>query len=370
LKLVFINPLPTSKIFGQKVDAWWYQKHGFEVEFWDISPIFWSREKRAQYYGGAEDYRYVGPGHKVFSTRKETLKAIGGLGNRAVIWHLGWNLNRISRKDDWLLDAIKETGIPLFITQFETDPARFGPAQIATWARARMVRMGFAGREPKGFIGCGTVARRRAAQILPDTDFISIPSPKILWKKSSPPLEPPYAVFVDENVEYAPDAKMLGYTVSSDVDGYYRRMNAAFRAVEDALGCPVVIAASGKYRYPEDRFMGRRLLYGRTLPLIQHARLVIGHCSAALDQAVVDRKPLLRLDDPSFGREKRANIRYSVQLLGVEAVRADDLNGIRRAVAAAACDERHCAEVEAKYFREPGVHGDYREIIKQAFLSV
>lgn len=370
MKLIIINSLPTSKIFGEKVDAWWYQEHSFDVAFWDITPLFWSQEKLNAYYGGADDYRYVGPGHKVFSTAESLLESIHKLAGSVAVWHLGWNLNRVNRADQWLLDAIVDAGLPLFIKQFETNPVFGGIDRLKQLLREMIAHIGFRGCPPTGFIGCGSVAREQARRILPDTSFVSIPSPKILWERSEPVIDIPYAVFVDENVEYAPDAKMLGFSVLDDIDGYYRRMNVVFRLVEEELGCPVVVAASGKYRYIEDRFQGRALIYGQTLPLIQHAKIVIGHCSGALDQAIVDRKPLLRLDDPSFEEVQRKNIRYSIKFSGGNSVWSNELESIRRAVSEAACDERLATEIEAKYFKETGVDGDYRDIIKQAFLSV
>lgn len=370
MRLVIINSSPTSKIFGEKVDAWWYQRHGFEAEFWDISPIFWSQERLKQYYGGSEDFRYIGPNHRIFTSQKDVIKAISTLPQKTIIWHLGWNLNRMNRNDNWLLSRIVEGGFPFFIKQFETDPAWKGIKGLGQRFRSIIARLGFQRGYPTGFIGCGTVARERARHIFPSTSFVSIPTPKVLWEKVESPIESPYVVFVDENVEHAPDAVFLGYRISRDIRGYYRRINRVFSLVEDRFGCPVIIAASGKYRYKENPFEGREIIYGRTLPLIQHARLVIGHCSGALDQAIVDRKPLLQLIDPSFTKVKRKNIHYSARFTGKRPASMESVKEIHRAIEQAACDDHWAADIEAKYFREPGVYGDYREIIRQAFLSV
>jgi len=370
VKLIMINSLPTAKIFGEKVDAWWYQKNGFDVKFWDISPLFWNQKELESYYGGAADYRYIGPNHRVFSSSLEVVNALGLAGRDTVVWHLAWNLNKIAHAEEWLLNAIVDSKIPFFIKQFETDPVWEGLTGWKQSYRLKRARRCFADREPAGFIGSGRVLRERVHKAFGNMEFISIPSPKVIWGELKSPATAPYAVFVDENIEYAPDAKMLGFSVSNDLHGYFSRMNDLFSLVEDTLGCPVVIAASGKYHYTEDRFDGRELLYSKTFALIQHSALVIGHCSGALDQAIVNNKPILQVSDQSFGKEIRENIDLSTKFTGITSIQNDDLKTIRTYIKHPKFDEEKATEVEAMYFREPGVQGDYREIIKDAFLSV
>ena len=98
IKLIFSNSNPTSKIFGEMVDAWWYSHKGFEVEFWDLSPLFYSKENLDKYYGGAIDFRYLGPNHRVFHTKSEAVEALS-----QNIDALHWYLSRFlrSHNDDW-----------------------------------------------------------------------------------------------------------------------------------------------------------------------------------------------------------------------------------------------------------------------------
>ena len=58
MNLIFINSLPTSVIFGKKIDAWWFHKNGFNVEFWDTSPIYFDQDELERYYGGNKKYKY------------------------------------------------------------------------------------------------------------------------------------------------------------------------------------------------------------------------------------------------------------------------------------------------------------------------
>jgi len=165
---------------------------------------------------------------------------------------------------------------------------------------------------PYGVIGSGIIGRRQGEALFPNSRFLSIPSVKVRWEPDDKIVQCEYILFVDENVEYAPDAKLLGYQVSKDVDGYYARMNRLFSSLETWLGKPVVVAASGKYRYLLDRFQGRQLIYGKTLSLIQGASLVVGHMSLALEQCLVSETPFILVDDQSFTPEKRVGFSDSL----------------------------------------------------------
>ncbi len=369
---MIINPLPTSKIFGEKVDAWWYQEHGFDVEFWDLSPIYFTGEQLDDYYGGAEDYRYTGPHHQLFLSKKEVLGMFSVFEEDVVIWHLGWGLNRTSRDELWLFDAIVASGIPFFVKQFESDPKGSFVAMLKQWWRAKIARLSSRGGQPEGFIGSGSVACGRVHQVFPGAKFISIPSPMVCWsrRKRKPAILVPYIVFVDEGFDYIPDCNLDGTSLVSDLQGYYCRINAVFDGLEDLTNMPVIIAASGKVSYNVDRFAGRLLMYGETLGLIQNCELVIGHGSGALVQAIVSKKTILQLLDESFTKTMDDIVSYRCEFTGLFPIQSDDLDAIRAYVKNPVFDAEKAAEVESMYFREPDVHGDYREIIKQAFLSI
>ena len=107
-------------------------------------------------------------------------------------------------------------------------------------------------------------------------------------------------------------------------------------------------------------------MYGETLPLVQGAQLVIGHCFGALDQTTIDRKPLMQVDDPSFQKEKRLDMKNRQIFTGSTPVRSDELDNMRRMIKGELCNEATASQIEARYFREPDVSGDYLIKIKQA----
>lgn len=363
-----MNPLPTARLFGGKVDAWWYKNNGFDVEFWDLAPLFWPKENLDQYYGGCDNYRYIGPSHQVFTKAENVLSAMRGLTKNMVVWNLR---GFYGKKDVWIFDELQRKGIPYYLQRFDTSIELHNPYK---WLIEflRIGKQSFFNRrmKPKGVIGSGRRGRSYALRFFPNARFISIPSVKVLWQNSEPvpEVEVPYNLFVDENIDYAPDAKLLGYDVCLDPDSYYCRLNQLFDDIEDWSGRPVVIAASGKFQYQRDRFNGRRLIYGRTLPLIQNSSYVIGHMSLALDQCLVSKKPFLRIDAPEFTKKKREGFPYSLLSLICQPIL---MTKVTKAVylQSLSLNADMMKEIIFDYLREDGATEDYHLILAEEFLG-
>jgi hypothetical protein len=310
-RLVFLTSFPLSRIFGEKVGADRFRELGFETSLLDISPQYYSRERLEAYYTGDIDYRIADPKPTPVESKEELRSAIEDLKQGDVVWHLSRFFK--SNDDDYVFGILERKGLPYYFQHFDTVVP---PTRLAERLRmqARMYRQKLHNRKlrPYGVVGSGVLGRGQSEALFPNSRFLSIPSVKVRWEPSDKIVQSEYILFVDENVEYAPDAKLLGYEVSKDVDGYYERMNRLFSSLEAWLGKPVVVAASGKYRYLRDRFQGRQLVYGKTLSLIQGASLVIGHMSLALEQCLVSEKPFILVEDQSFTPEKRAGFSQSL----------------------------------------------------------
>lgn len=90
---------------------------------------------------------------------------------------------------------------------------------------------------------------------------------------------------------------------------------------------PTIIAASGKYYYEKNPYSGRKLVYHKTQNLIQHASLVLGHGSSALYQAIVDKKPIIHIDDESFTQAQRiGTIKFCSKITGQKIIFANDMS--------------------------------------------
>jgi hypothetical protein len=212
------------------------------------------------------------------------------------------------------------------------------------------------------------VGRLQSKILYPESQFVSIPSVKILWTSTEPVIQGEYILFVDENVEYAPDAKLLGYSVTNDINVYYERMNQSFSKLEMWLDKPVVMAASGKYKYLCDRFQGRQIIYGKTLHLIKFASFVVGHMSLALEQCLVSKVPFLIVDDKSFTDKKRMGFYES--LLNRMQEPTLNTNVTQKLLAKYAKPEIGKMSLMVKDFlKEDGVISSYHEVVANEFKN-
>lgn len=371
MKLIICNSLPTSRIFGEKVDAWWYASQGVDVEFWDLAPLFNPPDRIAGFYAGAADYRYIGPNHRVFNAMADLEESIQAQSSGNTVF---WYLSRFSRMhdDDQLIDLFNRHRSIYAFQHFDPHDAAAGG--LETLKRpVRELRQIWHARHcrPAAVVTSGSLGRRQTMLRYPRAKIVSIPSVKVLWQRRERPQPPPGVVFVDESFAFDPDAQLHGQVLCSDIPAYYRRMRDLFSTVEDELSMPVRIACSGKYHYPEPAafFGNREVIYGETLELLQDCALAIGHLSLALDQAIVSVKPVVLIDDPDFTPWRRQGFRDVIMRFRQQP-QSNASVGSAELRAAMQRDLSFYTEIEHRYFRERGVSGDYREICLSAFEAL
>lgn len=369
MKLIVCNALPTSRIFGEKVDAWWYSENGFDVEFWDLAPVFIASEKLAGFYSGSENYRYQGPRHTIFSDPAELAEAVRK--NATAIF---FYLSRFDRMldDDRLIDLFNRNGIKYVFQHFDPyDPTVSFSDYLKKPLRDLRARWYSRSCDPVAIVTSGTKGRRQAVARYSSAQVISIPSVKVLWDENVSRERNGYAVFVDESIVFDPDAQLHRNVLCVDVDSYYRRMRDLFRVVEESLNIPVKVGCSGKYHYPDPQayFGSREVLYGETLRLVQGCSLAIGHLSLALDQAIVSRKPVVLVDDVAFTPWRRKGFRDVIRRFRQAPMLNAEI-GREQLALAMSRDLTFYQDVEEQYFREPGVTGDYRQICATAFRKL
>lgn len=105
-------------------------------------------------------------------------------------------------------------------------------------------------------------------------------------------MEGSYCVFLDDNIVYDPDYKMLGLkTVNGK--SYYRELNSYFDHIEKSSNCKVVIAAHPKSNYENNEFNGRKVIKLKSNQLVQSADFVLAHYSTSVSYAVLHMKPVV-----------------------------------------------------------------------------
>lgn len=103
------------------------------------------------------------------------------------------------------------------------------------------------------------------------------------------------AVFIDEYLPYHRDLQAFGNRSPMEAATYYSLLRRLFDRVESELGLRVVIAACPRADYHDKPglFGDRKIGYFQTADLVASSRLVIAHCSTAINYAVLFRKPVL-----------------------------------------------------------------------------
>ena len=371
MKLVICNSFPTSRIFGEKVDAAWYAAQGVDTEYWDLAPLFLPQEKIEAYYAGAAGYRYIGPNHRIFSDWIELEQKLDTLVSGP---HLVWHLSRFDRMhdDDALLAMLNRHAATYVFQHFDAYDRTAGWLNTLKAPIREARQMWYARHcKPVAVVTSGVLGRRQARLRYPSADVISVPSVKVLWERQDVSVASSFAVFVDESLAYDPDAQLHGQVLCSDVPAYYRRMRELFSRVEDHLAVPVVVACSGKYQYHDtSQYFGERtVVYGQTLPLLQNCVLALGHLSLALDQAIVSRKAVVLVDDPDFTEWRRRGFRDVISRFRQRPMLNEQI-GVPEISGALQRDKTFYLEVENRYFRELGGGGDCKRICLAAFLAL
>jgi hypothetical protein len=397
MKLIFLNCVPLSIVFGQKVDAQYYIDKGFDVEYWDLSSLYYDKSKIDLYFSGSKDYKFSAPAHKYFHNKSDVIQLLKLLPRNSFVF----NLSRHSQAcldDFWILRLLKRLDIPYgvmqienqfnnpvphskreqFISKFSYIKERIYP--FKQFFRTLDVLNSLITLKIKTFIfnkydfyakpaiavGVGRKGRRSFQHlIVQGTSYVSIPSPSINWENAEPDEAEQICLFVDESIGYEPDVKLDDMATMGDLSSYYKELLRIFSLVEEVTGLKVVIGASGKVEYTENPF-GREIVYKKTLQLAARASLVIGHSSSALYHCLCSKLPVLLLNDPNFTNEKKSCIKNlsaasSLAIYETTSLQKNDIHYVLQSGVVEGFVE--------EYFREENIHRDYRDLISEALFQ-
>lgn len=365
MKLIIYSELPVSLHYGNKVDAWWYSRNGFDVEFWDLAPINISDDDLNLYYGGSNELRYIGPSHRTFSSMDDVISSLNECEKGTCFYNISGAISGYTFNGE-MCRTLKLAGMILFYGKFYSN---LSPVSLIKniIVYFRYLKRILDGKyiTPDVYFGVGRKSRVFINRFYPKVEFIPIPSPLIDWETLPRRISNDYIVFVDETIEYEPDAKLFNRVSCTDLKGYYKRMNSLFTILEETLSLPVVIAASGKYVYPENMYGNREIIYRETFSLIEHAKLLVGHTSAALEHNIKCKKPMLFVDDISFTKYKRKGFASLATLKGNNIYMSDKVN---KNDVLNVIERNKCCfdEMVSDYFKE-GHESDYKKIIAETF---
>ena len=349
-KIIFLSGTPISKIVGDKIDPYWYQDHGFDVEFWDLTRIYYKENNIAAYFGGNPKYKYLFPNEVVFTDKKEVNNKFKQIINtKTIIWYIDYQ----QQYDIWLLRLFKMYDI-LYIS---------GNKSITLQDKTTEIPEGKKSYNNQLFVKIYNKIKRNSSSVIyaaiknsllhiiysklklikkldymfssgtcgklvysnSAIKYVSIPSPDVSWDYETINNNEEYCVYIENSFHYFPDAHLNNIKNECCINTLTTELNSAFNIIENQLGVKIVIAATGKYKFEDNIFGGRKICYSNTNSLIQNAKLVIGHFSHGISQAIVSYKPILLLLSNSIDSKFNVTTNNVGDKLKIIPVLIDDL---------------------------------------------
>lgn len=152
-----------------------------------------------------------------------------------------------------------------------------------------------------------------------------------LWLKKQESLlitDEKFVVFLDEFFPLHPDLlHLLQVDLSVETSSYRNSLSSFFSKLEEEVGMKVVIAAHPKSNYTIDDFDGRKIVYGKTMELVQQSSLVLTHGSSSVNFAVLTNKPIVFLYNDLYKslRFLFLTVCYRAQILDAALINIDNV---------------------------------------------
>jgi len=133
------------------------------------------------------------------------------------------------------------------------------------------------------------------------TIYLDCPSAWIKFYKKNLKKEK-FITYVDENIYFSRDQYLFNrsYKKTSDPNLFIKNLNEFFLMIEQKYNSKIIIACSKKFKYKKNPFNGRNIIYGKTHDLISKSKIVIGHRSDVLYQALYSKTPVILVKHKTF----------------------------------------------------------------------
>jgi hypothetical protein len=397
-KIIFISGTPISNIQGDKLNIPWFAEHDVEIEYWNLTNIYYSNKSLEKYFGGHPEFRFKFPTEINFYNIIDVKLALHQLKPHALFCFYDF----IHQANYWLLREFKKNKIQYFIGPRRTshvhgnnnkslflkaltsifdgslfEKIKSKESNIDNYFITKIKQIVFLKtnfyQKPSFVMGSGSFGRNEWSKLCLPDDFISVRSFDICWDVLPKLNNEKYCVYIDESIIYSPDRGLYEpnkhNSASSDFKIFKKNMCRVFDIIEKSLGCKVLIAASGKYKYNDSNiYGGRKIIYDKTNQLIQHSELVLCHTSTGVYQAIIDKIKIVLLHDDTFTQYKKKHIDLMANLINIIPVNSGD---IQESDIVDACTA-NSKIIEAQYFREEfaldSYHNSVLEFLDRADL--
>ena len=371
-KLIIYSSVPVFDTWPKKFKLAQLKNYGFDVEIWSTEEIFFKLENIKAAASGSKSYLYRELDVIKIKNFDDLEKRVASLDLNAivVVLTLGINNNKKIKISD--LEIFNKHKIQYVLHHLI--PHHYIPN---LWSKLKLnlkllkIRFQNKKKKPSLIIGTGSEGRKQVSKIY-KKNFIykSLPSYNILWHREEPIINEKYIVYVDGAVNLSPDTALFGLTnPNPDIKGFYKRINNVFEKIENWTNFKVIIAASGKYDYEINPFKNRDIIYKKTANLIQHSKLVLGHNSSGVDQAIIDFKPLLLFKDKGFIESKNKIIHKIARVYGLNSIWTDQLTktNFKKNIQV---NQSNNKKIVKKYFKEDNITGTFVENFVSALHEI
>jgi hypothetical protein len=307
-KVIYIGYQPISKKFYSDFYIDKCIASGFEVEYWDISNLYFPDLK-------LENSFYFANSKYINSFRElKVLLSIAKLKSTIFIIHITFNFKV------WRLFSILSLyncTLVFFANGMHPSPDRSLSLKIKEiillFDYKRLIRGLEAkiGSLPKnlkifksydyifkaGTEGCKSIGVGYHIDINKGR-VIDINSPDydkfLATFEDSPIIDEPYCVFLDQYLPYHPDFPICGIKTVGAND-YYKHLNKFFEFIENKFKIKVIIAAHPKaIKYKsENPFDSRLIVFDKTCELVRDSKFVLTHHSNSISFPILFKKPIL-----------------------------------------------------------------------------
>ncbi len=208
------------------------------------------------------------------------------------------------------------------------------------------------GYEPAYVLGCGDAEKRNFKKKEYTTSrYINCPSLSIDFALTGKKKKN-IITYVDENLFFSRDNFLdKGNNKKiQNLDMYLKNLNFLFNKVEKKFNAQVIIACSNKFTYKKNLFK-KRIIYGKTHQLISQSKLVLGHKSSVLFQALYNKVPIIFIKSKNFSILKNFQIQmFANSYFNQTPYYLDDLlldrNNIMLKI-----DKKYCNNILREYFK-------------------
>lgn len=309
MKIIFLTSTPIPKHFGKMLNLKQFENYKTTVEIWSLANLFLDTREINLYYKN-RNLKFKYKNHIKINTLNSLNQKLKE-NKKNIFIHLSKYHQLVN--DNFLIDKLNFFKIKYLATNFDPRNLFYSFGDIVKFPiRFIKRKIRYKNFLPDAVITSGLKGYRDAKIFFPRSHIIDIPSIKIKWKKEKKIIKKKYICFIDENVGFSPDASLLKITQCKNISLYYENLNNFFDKIEKWYNLKIIICASGKHIYKNKKkfFKNRKIIYGKTLELIQHSEFIIAHGSLAIDQALVSKKHILLIDEISLTNNKRKDWIY------------------------------------------------------------